>query len=113
MKLKLKSYVNVQRPLDDLILSTIKVLLTIWGLVLLASTTWKVILPRPLPPMPQLEALKNDLRENILASHWFGNSSSPAVIATTVVNFKLMGVFSQPLRNLVLQFLKWRMVNSA
>jgi len=92
MKLKLKSYVNVERHLDDLLVNISKGLLTIWGLMLLASWIWKVILPGPFAAMPQIEVAKTDLSELILASQWFGHKGSP--IPTAAINFKLVGVFS-------------------
>jgi len=92
MKLKLKSYVNVERQLDDLLVTIIKGLLIIWGLMLLASWSWKVLLPRPTGAIPQIEVAKTELSERILNSHWFGRNGSP--ISTAAINFKLVGVFS-------------------
>ncbi len=92
MKLKLRAYVNVKHQLHDQLELVIRVLLVIWGLMLLASWTWKVILPTPPAAMPTIQLGKNDLTESILVSHWFGNKGSSTTF--TEVNFKLVGTFS-------------------
>jgi len=92
MKLKLRAYVNVKHQLHDQLELVMRVLLVIWGLMLLASWTWKVILPRPPAAMPTIQLGKNDLTESILVSHWFGNKGSSTTF--TEVNFKLVGTFS-------------------
>ena len=92
MKFKLRSYVNVKHKLDDQLEIVMRVLLVCWGLMLLASWTWKVILPRSPSAMPPIEVSKNDLVERILESHWFGNDGSPTTF--TELNFKLVGTFS-------------------
>ena len=92
MKLKLKSYVNIEHKLDDLLVMGIKTFLLIWGLMLLASWTWKVILPSTPAAIPQIEDAKGDITESILASHWFGNNGSTESYAP--INFKLVGLLS-------------------
>ena len=92
MKLKLRSYVNIEHKLDDFLVIGIKSLLLIWGLMLLASWTWKVILPGTSATLPQIEDAKSDIIESILASHWFGNNGSSARYAP--INFKLVGVLT-------------------
>jgi hypothetical protein len=92
MKVKLRSYVNVKHQLHDQLEMAMRVLLVIWGLMLLASWTWELILPRPPSAMPTIELGKNDLTESILVSHWFGNKGSSTTFAE--VNFKLVGTFS-------------------
>jgi hypothetical protein len=91
MNKKLRSYVNFKYKLDDQLIIGIKVLLVLWGLTLLASWTWKVILPIPTAFPLEQKLAKNDLTNTIIESRWFGNNGTRASSAT--INFKLMGVF--------------------
>jgi len=91
MNKKLRSYVNFKYKLDDQLIIGIKVLLILWGLSLLASWSWKVILPRPAAAPLEQKVAKNDLTQTIIESHWFGNNGVRA--SSAPINFKLMGVF--------------------
>jgi len=92
MKLKLRSYVNIEHKLDDLLVIGIKALLLVWGLMLLASWTWKVILPSTPASIPPIEEAKTDIKVSILASHWFSHNG--AAVSDAPIDFKLIGVLT-------------------